>query len=164
MRILVFLQGTILMHSRAVGRSREERAAQSRSGSDQSVRDSATHVPVGNAVAKLNRLRDQGATILYLTLNRDPAKVAQDVAILRRFGFPDGSVLARGPGESHGDVAGRELLDLLIEDDCKSIGADEITHPQLSPERRVRIKSIIVPEFGGIDRLPDSLTELLALD
>ncbi len=70
---------------------------------------------------------------------------------------------AREPGESYGDVAGRELPDVLIEDDCESInGVSEITYPQIRPDLRARIKSIIVPEFGGIDHLPDSLDALLA--
>jgi hypothetical protein len=73
-------------------------------------------------------------------------------------------VLARGPGESYGDAAGRESPDVLIEDDCESVGAEEITYHQIPPKTRARIKSIIVPEFGGVDRLPDSLTELLAFE
>ena len=32
------------------------------------------------------------------------------------------------------------------------------------PELRPRIKSIVVREFEGIDHLPDSLQELLALE
>ena len=52
--------------------------------------------------------------------------------------------------------------DVLIEDDCESInGSGEITYPQIRPELRARITSIIVPEFGGIDHLPDSLEALL---
>jgi hypothetical protein len=74
-------------------------------------------------------------------------------------------VLARQPGESYGEVAGREMPDVLIEDDCESInGAGEITYPQIRPELRVRIKSIIVPEFCGIDHLPDSIQALLTFE
>ena len=163
-RILVFLQGTILMHSAAADRSREERVAQSRDGTERSLRDHTTYVPIGDAVAKLRRWRDQGGRITYLTSSRDAPEISQDAALLKRFGFPEAAILARAPGENYGDVAGRELPDILIEDDCESIGSREITFPQIRPELRARIKSIIVPEFGGIDHLPDSVLELLAFD
>jgi hypothetical protein len=52
----------------------------------------------------------------------------------------------------------------VIEDDCESIGADQIAHPQVRPDLRARITSIIVPEFGGIDYLPDSLDALRAFE
>ncbi len=78
-----------------------------------------------------------------------------------RVSEPHGLVLARQSGETYGDVASREMPDVLIEDDCESIGADEITYAQVPAERRARIRSIIVREFGGIDYLPDSLAELL---
>ena len=70
-------------------------------------------------------------------------------------------MLARRPGESYGDVAGREAPDVLIEDDCESIGAAQVTYPQIPPAVRGRIKSIIIPEFGGIYHLPDDPQALL---
>jgi hypothetical protein len=36
--------------------------------------------------------------------------------------------------------------------------------PLNAADLRGRIKSIIVPEFGGIDHLPDSLQDLLAFN
>jgi hypothetical protein len=42
-----------------------------------------------------------------------------------------------------------------IEDDCESInGAGEITYPQIRADLRARIKSIMVPEFGGPRPIP----------
>jgi len=77
--------------------------------------------------------------------------------VLQKYGFPPGRVLARGPGESYGDVAERAMPDVLIEDDCESIdSAAEITFPQIRADVRARMTSIIVPEFGGLDDLPDS--------
>lgn len=160
-RILVFLQGTVLMHSGALAHTRVERVAQSRSGADPSVQDRATYVPVGNAAAKLRHWHAQGAQIIYLTSNRDPIEIAADARVLMRNGFPEGPILARTVDETYGDVAGRARPDVLVEDDCESIGASEVTYPQIPPDLRRRIKSIIVPEFGGIDHLPDSLQTLL---
>jgi hypothetical protein len=162
--LLVFLHGTAVMHPGAIGRTREERVAQARTGEEPGLRDYGAYVPVGNAPAQLRRWREQGARIDYLSSHRNAGDVAKDVSVLQKHGFPEGRVLAREAGASYGEVAGRILPDVLIEDDCESIGAEEITYPQIRPELRARIKSIIVPEFGGIDHLPDSLQALLAFE
>jgi hypothetical protein len=163
MRLLVFLHGTVLMHAGAVGVTRAERVAQVRSGHP-TVGDYAAYVPVGDAAEKLRRWQDAGARIDYLSSHRNPDDVALDAFVLRTHGFPAGQVLARHPGESYGDVAGREAPDVLIEDDCESIGADQITYPQIPPDVRVHIKSIVIPEFGGLDHLPDNPQALLTFE
>ena len=44
----------------------------------------------------------------------------------------------------------------------ESIGGEaEMTYPCIKPALKVRIKSIIVKEFGGIDHLLDDLSSLL---
>jgi len=146
MRLLVFLHGTVLIHAGGVGVTRSERVA---------------YVPVGEAVAKLRRWQDAGAVVDYLSSHRNPDDVALDALVLRTHGFPAGRVFARRPGETYGDIAGREAPDVLIEDDCESIGANQITYSQIPSAARARIKSIIIPEFGGIDRLPDDPQALL---
>jgi hypothetical protein len=85
-----------------------------------------------------------------------------DDAILRRNHFPEGQVFFRQAGEQYKDVAERVLPDILIEDDCESIGGEpEMTYPHINPELKVRMKSIVVKEFGGIDHLPDDVAALL---
>ena len=163
MRLLVFLHGTVVMHSGAIGVTRVERVAQVRAGHP-TVGDYAAYVPVDGAVSKLQRWQHAGARIDYLSSHRDSGDVALDASALRVHGFPAGRVLARRPGESYGDVAGREAPDVLIEDDCESIGADQITYPQIPSEVRARIKSIVVPEFGGLDHLPDDPPALLTFE
>jgi hypothetical protein len=75
--------------------------------------------------------------------------------------IPTGRVVFRGAGESYGDAAAQHAPDVLIGDDCESIGGEgEITYPQIRPDIWTGITSIIVPEFGGVDDLPDSLREL----
>jgi hypothetical protein len=69
---------------------------------------------------------------------------------------------APGTRRSNGDVAAREAPDVLIEDNCECIGASEITYPQVPSGTRARIKSIVIPEFAGIDHLPDDPQALLA--
>ena len=160
MRLLVFLHGTVLMHGAGVGVTRAERVAQVQA-KPPAVSDYAAYVPVGAAVAKLRHWQDTGAVVDYLSSHRNPDDVALDAIVLRTHCFPVGQVLARRPGESYGDVAGREAPDVLVEDDCESIGPGQITYPQIPSAVRARIKSIIVPEFGGIGHLPDDPQALL---
>jgi hypothetical protein len=160
MRILVFLHGTTIMHRTAVGHTREERVEQVQRR-DPSVADYAAYVPVGEAVAKLARWHQQGAQICYLSSHRKPEDVAKDAAVLEHFGFPAGEVLFRGPGESYADVARLAMPQVLIEDDCESIGGEvEMTYPHLRPSEQARITGIVVREFEGIEHLPDTLVGL----
>ena len=163
MRLQVFLHGTVLMHPGAIGVTRAERVAQVRAGHP-TVGDFAAYVPVDGAVAKLQRWQAAGVQVDYLSSHRDPDDVALDAFLVRAHGFPAGRVLARQPGESYGDVAGSELPHVLIEDDCESIGADQVTFPQIRPDLRALIKAIIIPEFGGIDHLPDDPQALLTFN
>lgn len=160
MKILVFLHGTVIMHSSAVGVPRDERVRQSATH-ERSVRDFASYVPVGDAVSKLHNWARHGAEIVYLSSHRKVDDVRKDEEVLRRYGFPEGSVLQRGPDDSYADVAERALPDVLIEDDCESIGGThEMVYPHLHDALSRRIHSIAVPEFGGIDHLPSDLAEL----
>jgi hypothetical protein len=128
MRLLVFLPRTVLIHPGAIGLARAERVVQVRAGHP-TIDDYAAYVPVDGAVTKLQRWHDTGARIDYLSLYRNPDDAALDPFVLGAHGFPAGRVLARQPGESYGGVAGRETSDILVEDDCEGIGADQITYP-----------------------------------
>lgn len=58
-------------------------------------------------------------------------------------------------------VAENLVPDILIEDDCESIGGEkEMTYPNIKDELKNKIKSIVVKEFKGIDHLPDDIEEL----
>jgi hypothetical protein len=161
MRLLVFLHGTTIMHASGFGRSRAERVAQVRRH-DPAVDDFAAYVPIGGAAAKLRRWSEHGASISYLSSHVQPAAVGLDANVIHEYGFPAGPILSRQPGEHYADVVAREGPDLLIEDDCESIGRHEVAHGQLPLRSRTKIGSIIVPEFGGIDHLPDTIEELVA--
>jgi hypothetical protein len=161
-RILVFLHGTTIMHAGAEGRTREERLKQVRDR-EASVRDFASYVPIGDAVAKLALWHGQGAEIVYLSSHRNPSDISKDESLLRRFGFPPGRVVARTDGEDYGDTAARIDPDVIVEDDCESIGGTvEMTFPRLRPDMRDSIISVVVREFEGIDHLPDEVSALLA--
>lgn len=160
MKIMVFLHGTTIMHRNAVGCTREERVQQVRER-EESVREYAAYVPVDNAASKLRAWSEQGAEIVYLSSHKRPEYVEKDRAALQTYDFPAGLIVFRQPGEGYQDVAERVLPDVLIEDDCESIGgAREMTSAHLKPELQARITAIVVKEFGGIDHLPDDIAEL----
>lgn len=171
MKILIFLQGTLIMHSSAVGKNREEIIKQVKARGE-SARDFDSYIPIGNAVLKLNNWIKQGAEIFYLSAltedkkSRDDEIVGKDglkadQRILDKYGFPKGEIYHRQKGESYAAIAEKIMPDILIEDDCESIGGTrEMTATFIKPELKRQIKSIVIKEFGGIDHLPDVLGEL----
>lgn len=161
MKILVFLHGTTIMHKAAIGHAREEIVNQVIAG-DKSVHDYASYVPVGQAVKKLKAWQQQGVEILYLSSHETMEDVEKDKSVLKKHGFPDGQVLFRQKGKQYQDIAERIVPDVLIEDDCESIGGEaEMTITQVKPAIKTKIKSIVVKEFGGVDHLPDKISELV---
>lgn len=161
MKILIFLHGTSIMHRSALGKSREDRVRQVREN-DPSVVRYEEYIPVGNVIDKINGWLSQGAEITYLSSHRAGADVEKDRYVLKKFNFPSGVVSYRKEGESYSDIAEEIVPDILIEDDCQSIGGKkEMTYTYIDPEIKRKIKSIPVKEFGGIDHLPDDLEDLM---
>ena len=146
MTIMVFLHGTAIKPSRT----------------DLEGHDFINYVPVGNAVAKIKNWVSQGAQICYLTFHQNSAGVEIDQQVLSKYGFPQGEIYYRQNGEAYKDVAEKVMPNILIEDDCESIGGEaEMTYPHIREDLKPKIKSIVVPEFQGIDHLPDNLVLLL---
>lgn len=145
MKFLVFLHGTVIMHK-----------------DKDSVLDYANYVPVGNAAEKLKHWQDQGAEIIYLSSHENRKNLEKDKFVLERFDFPKGEIYWRKNGESYTDIAEQIMPNILIEDDCKSIGGEkEMTYTNIKPELKTKIKQIVVKEFEGIDHLPNNIEELI---
>jgi hypothetical protein len=163
MRILVFAEGTILTHRSHIGLPREKIEELVRNYRNPlTPRYIASSVPIGNCVHKIAKWKNQGAIILHLTSRRKPEEVEIIRNVLLEHRFPHGELLFRRAGEEYKNVAERALPDIVVEDDCESIGGEqEMTYPNMKEELKTRIKSIVVKEFGGIDHLPDSITDLL---
>jgi hypothetical protein len=166
-RILVFTEGTLLIGGDEAHLGRRERI---RAVKEKIARQATggppinfgAEVPAGHAVEKLQAWRRQGVEILYLTSRTRPDEIEAIRSVLDRFGFPAGELFFRQAGEAYSDVAERVLPDVLVEDDCESIGGEvEMTYPHIRPEMKVTIKSIVVREAGGIDHLPDDLAALM---
>lgn len=182
MKLLIFTEGTIIMHGQAANVSREERVKQSQAvGIQREERqivydtdieptqakpgtpyDLVSYVPIGDAVNKIKKWQDQQAEIQYLTSRRIKGEIEMIESILNKYRFPKSKIHFRKTGEDYKDVAERVMPTALIEDDCESIGGEkEMTYTYIRDNLKSKIKSIPVPEFGGIDHLPDNVDELL---
>ena len=160
MKIMIFLHGTAIMHKESLGKTPTERVKQIEE-SESSVRQYETYVPVGNANIKIKKWHEQGAEIVYLSSHEDEGNVRKDILALTNYDFPDAPVLYRRGKETYADIAERVMPDILIEDDCESIGGEpEMTYPHIDHKKKRQIKSIVVKEFSGIDNLPGNLDEL----
>ncbi len=154
---MIFTEGTILVHSGAIGYSRKEIIDQVKN-KEASVKEYRSYMPIKNAVPKIKKWFDQGAEIVYLTSRRDLKKVEEIKEVLGRNMFPVGTLEYRKGLERYKDVTERVAPDILVEDDCESIGGEkEMTYPHISESKRQRIRSVVVKEFGGIDHLPDDV-------
>ena len=161
MKIMVFTEGTIFTHSDWIGLAREEIVRRVKEGERP---DYAGTIPIGEAARKIQAWSQAGAEILYLTSRRSLDEVEQVREVLQRYSFPAGQLFFRQEGEEYKDAAERAIPDILIEDDCESIGGEiEMTYPHIRSEIKARIISIVVKEFSGIDHLPESPSDLIAM-
>ena len=184
MKILVFTEGTILMHAAAQGKTREEIVKQSRDfgvqmegalltllgkasyGKDPNgIHNYTGYVPIGKSTEKIYDWKQRGANIYYLTSRRIKTEVDAIQNVLIKYGFPDSqNLLFRQKGQKYSDVAEKLMPDVLLEDDCESIGGKiQMTYTKIKPKLKPKIHSIVVKEFQGIDRLPKSISDLLAI-
>lgn len=160
MKLAVFLHGTALMHAAAAGVERDERVRQVRRR-DPTVRHFASYVPTPGTAAKLSAWQRHGATIVYLSSHRDSDCILADESVILRYGFPAGPVHGRREGEDYGALLERLGVDVLVEDDCESIGgAAQTCAAQLSPTARQSVRCVVLPEFLGLAGLPGDPAEL----
>jgi len=118
------------------------------------------YIPIGNAVKIIKTWQQQGANIIYCTSRKK--RQADDIAtLLKRYGFDGSFLVSRETKESYKDIVEILRPDILIEDDCKSIGgAWQMCITKINPEVKDKILSIVVPEFKGIDNLPIDIKQL----
>jgi hypothetical protein len=161
LKILVFLGGTTLIDRNLIAPTREEMVRRS-IDRDKIGGLSGDVVPIGGCVSKLRRWKESGAEIVYFSATRKPESLEKTKLTAKLWGFPGGEFYFRGPTRSYAEVAEEILPDVIVEDDCESIGGKkEMIYPNLKPEFRARISSIVVKEFEGIDHLPDDPQRLI---
>ena len=141
--IMVFVEGTILKPKTLL-----------------SLYNHNSYVPIGNAAGIINAWHQQGANIVYCTSRKK--KQADDMAnLLRKHNLRGLYLAAREPRESYADIVETIQPDILIEDDCRSIGGTwQLCITKVDPKIKEKIKSIIVPEFKGIDNLSANIKQL----
>lgn len=118
------------------------------------------YIPIGRSVEIISKWDEQGANIIYCTSRKK--KQADDLSILlKKYGFVGLFCISREEKESYKSIVEALKPDILIEDDCKSIGGSwQMCITKISPDLKQNIKSIVVPEFKGIDNLPMDLHDL----
>jgi len=142
--IMIFVEGTILKPKSWL-----------------SLYNHNAYEPIGNSVEIIKAWKIQGANIIYCTSRK--GKKAENIAVLLKlFGFTGSFLAVREGKEKYKDLVETLKPNILIEDDCKSIGgAWQMCITKVKPEIRNNIKSIVVPEFKGIDHLPLEYVRLL---
>lgn len=121
--------------------------------------------PLSRAVEKLQAWSRKGADIVYLTSHTKPEEVHEIEATLRQFNFPKCDLFHRQEGQQYRDIAEKVMPDILVEDDCQTIGGEiEMTYTHIHPEYKKRIKSVVVRDGFGIDHLPDDPNELAQVE
>lgn len=123
-----------------------------------------SYIPIGNCLQKIQQWHDQGAQIFYCASRRKQKQIHIIADILTQYGLPGSRLYYRQKKQAYQDIVAQIMPDVLIEDDCKSIGGKWqmcITHV---PEKiKCRITAVTVKEFRGIDHLPDTLKDLMTV-
>jgi hypothetical protein len=143
-RVLIFTEGTILAPSSILKHFNH-----------------ASYIPIKNAVTKITLWYQQGTEVLYLTSCKKEKHVDQIKKLFLKYKFPGQRLYYRNKGQKYKDIVEAVMPDILIEDDCRSIGGRwQMCITYVKPEIKAGIKSIVVKEFKGIDDLPELIGEL----
>ncbi len=122
----------------------------------------ASYVPIKSCIHILKAWEKQGAGIFYITSRKKIKQVNTIKNILLNYGFPGHSLYYREKGQKYKDLVEEVHPDVLVEDDCKSIGGKwQMSITYVKHELKETIKSIVVKEFKGINHLPEQLSELI---
>ena len=109
------------------------------------------YIPIDNAINTLKKWQEEGYEVIYLTSlkGRRAMKMAQH---LDELGFTGSMVGYRQKNQDYATLIKEELPDILIEDNCLSVGGEQnMCYNLLSEKLKKEIKHIVVEEFKGID-------------
>ncbi len=144
-RIMIFTEGTVLKPRSFFG-----------------FFDQQSYIPVKNCIDKIRNWEAQGAEIVYLSSRRKKSLMEKTRDKLIDHGFPGTYIHYRSKNEKYRDVVETVRPDVLIEDDCRSLGgAWQTAINKVDKRIKENITSIIVREFKGIDHLPDDPAQLI---
>lgn len=142
--IMIFVEGTILKPKSALG-----------------LFDLTSYVPIGKCAEWIRGWQDQGAEIVYCT-SRRKKQVRGMADLLTQYGFTGTRLYYRNQKQQYKDVVEEANPNILIEDNCRSIGGSfQMCISSVDPIMKEKIKSVPVEEYKGIDHLPQSYADLL---
>lgn len=143
-KIMIFTEGTVIHHKNLPN-----------------IMNFKTYILIGDCVNKIVSWEQQGAVIVYITSRKTKKQIGDIASVLRKYNFTGDQLYYRGTNEKYKDVIELVQPDILIEDDCKSIGGQsQMCITYVKEEIKNKIKSIPVEEFKGIDHLPELFSEL----
>lgn len=141
--IMIFAEGTILKPKSVMGQC-----------------DLKTYIPIGNSIDLIKGWQQQGAEIIYCT-SRRKQQVREMADLLAQYGFPGTKLYYRSVKQQYKDVVEEALPNILIEDNCRSIGgSQQMCICNVQPQIKDSIKSVPVEEFKGIDHLPRNFSDI----
>ncbi len=109
--------------------------------------------PIGNAVRIVNTWYGKGYEV-YLCSYVRKNRYNFIKRVVDFYGMSYTEILCRNKGEAYSEIVEQLKPDILIEDDCKSIGGlKACCITGVKEEIKAGIQSIIVPEFSGIDSI-----------
>jgi hypothetical protein len=115
------------------------------------------YIPIGKAVDIINSLYQKGNEI-YLCTYVKKNKIKFIESILKYYNIKYTKLVYRDKEENYSDLVEIIRPDVLIEDDCKSIGGEkEMCITNVKEEIKKNIKSIVVEEFKGIDEFENKI-------
>ena len=109
--------------------------------------------PISDSVKKVNTWYNRGYEI-YLCSYVRKRRYDFIKSVIDFYGMKYTEILCRKKGEIYSEIVEAIKPDVLIEDDCRSIGGQEqwcITN--VNEDVKSHIQSIIVPEYMGIDSI-----------
>lgn len=100
--------------------------------------------------------------LLTLLKSGSRGKQAENIAtLLLKYEFDGSKLYYREKAQKYKNVVEIVRPDVLIEDDCKSIGGSwQMCITDVDPQIKDTIKFIVVKEFKGIDHLPHDMQKL----
>lgn len=111
------------------------------------------YLPIGQSIKIINDLYDKGNEIYLCSYVRKNRYIFIQ-SIMDYYKVKYTKILCRDKNEEYSHLVERIQPDILIEDDCKSIGGEKnwcITN--VKEEIKQNINSIIVEEYSGIDHI-----------
>lgn len=142
--IMIFLEGTVLKPKSWLG-----------------LYDYNSYRPIGKCVEIIKEWQRQGADIVYFT-SRRKNKSKEVAKLLVKYDFVGTKLYYRRRKEKYRFMVEKIKPNILIEDDCKSIGgAKRMCIERVNPQIKKSIVSIVVKEFKGIDNLPQDFSMIL---